>query len=586
MSESIQEIIGKGYAEFWNSKQRYVVCKGSRASKKSTTAALKIIVRMMQYPLANTLVVRKTASTLKDSCFAQLKWAISRLGVESYWKARVSPLELEYIPTGQRIIFRGLDDSLKITSITVPHGNLCFAWLEEAYEVSEEDFDYIDESLRGQLPDGYYIQWLIIFNPWSASSWLKSRFFDKPNKNVLAMTTTYKQNEWLSEADKERFEDMKRNNYQRYLVAGEANWGIATGQYFTEFNERRHVVKPFAIPKEWHKFRAMDWGLAKPYAVLWFAVDYDGNLWCYRELYGWDGKANVGTGETAAAIGKKIVALEKPEENVRSGVLDSACFARTGVTGESIAEAINNELYKAKLSTFSKSSKGRVEGANALKQRLIGNKNSDGEFVPAIYFFSTCIHTLRTLPMLGHDKHNPETYDTDGEDHCLVAGTLIKTKRGNVPIENVTTDDYVMTRRGLKKVLASAMTKRNAKVMTVEFSNGRSLTGTGNHPVYIKGKGFIPLEDLKYGDIVCAENHKDKNNVSVFSLENKNKKADVYNLTVEDEHEYFANGILVHNCTDAICYACLARPYTPTKPQPAKPIDRYKPQEKSLVWTV
>ena len=419
--QSIQEIIGKGYAEFWNSKKRYVVCKGSRASKKSTTAALKIIVRMMQYPLSNTLVVRKTASTLKDSCFAQLKWAIQRLGVENFWKSRVSPLELEYIPTGQRIIFRGLDDAFKITSITVPHGYLCFALLEEAYEVSEEEFDLLDESLRGKLPEGYYIQWLIIFNPWSASSWLKGRFFDTPNKNVLAMTTTYKQNEWLSDADKERFEDMKKNNYQRYLVAGEANWGIATGQYFTEFNERRHVVKPFAIPAEWNKFRAMDWGLAKPYAVLWFAVDYDGNLWCYRELYGWGGKPNVGTGETAAAIGKKIVALEKPEENVRSGVLDSACFARTGVTGESIAEAINKELYKAKLSTFGKSSKGRIEGANALKQRLIGTKNSDGEFVPAIYFFSTCIHTLRTLPMLGHDKHNPETYDTDGEDHACDA---------------------------------------------------------------------------------------------------------------------------------------------------------------------
>ena len=433
--QSLQAIIGKGYADFWNSKQRYIVCKGSRASKKSTTAALKIITRMMQYPLSNTLVVRKTASTLKDSCFAQLKWAINRLGVESFWKSRVSPLELEYIPTGQRIIFRGLDDAFKVTSITVPHGHLCFAWLEEAYEVSEEDFDSIDESLRGQLPDGYYIQWLIIFNPWSSTSWLKGRFFDKPNENVLAMTTTYKQNEWLSDADKERFEDMKKNNYQRYLVAGEANWGIATGQYFTEWNERRHVVKPFAIPAEWIKFRSMDWGLAKPYAVLWFAVDFDGNLWCYRELYGWGGKPNVGTGETAAAIGKKIAALEKPAENVRSGVLDSACFARTGVTGESIAEAINKELYAANLVTFGKSSKGRIEGANALKQRLIGNKNSDGEFVPAIYFFSTCLHTIRTLPMLGHDKNNPETYDTDAEDHATDAVIYACLSRPYAPVK-------------------------------------------------------------------------------------------------------------------------------------------------------
>ena len=456
------------------------------------------------------------------------------------------------------------------------------------------------------------------------------------------MTTTYKQNEWLSEADRERFDDMKKNNYQRYLVAGEANWGIATGQYFTEFNERRHVVKPFAIPAEWNKFRAMDWGLAKPYAVLWFAVDYDGNLWCYRELYGWGGKPNVGTGETAAEIGRKIAALEKSAENVRSGVLDSACFARTGVTGESIAEAINKELYKAKISTFGKSSKGRVEGANALKQRLIGNKNSDGEFVPAIYFFSTCLHTIRTLPMLGHDKNNPETYDTDGEDHCLIAGTLIRTQRGNIPIENVTTEDYVMTRRGFKKVLASAMTKSNAKVMTVKFSNGKTLTGTGNHPVYVEGKGFIRLDSISYGDIIyvegevgkkCLKNkqnqqivsHSTELNLDAIQIQTDNQTAvitvlvpvianreidsvkqkpavknvvyavcwrqekrreDVYNLTVEGEHEYFANGILVHNCTDAVIYACLSRPWTPVKSKPARKPDKYKPQEKSLVWTV
>lgn len=105
---SLKEVVGQGYESFWRSKQRYVVCKGSRASKKSTTAALKIIVRMMQYPEANTLVIRQTAESLKDSCYAQLLWAIDRLGVTSWWRATKSPLEIEYIPTGQKILFRGL----------------------------------------------------------------------------------------------------------------------------------------------------------------------------------------------------------------------------------------------------------------------------------------------------------------------------------------------------------------------------------------------------------------------------------------------------------------------------------------------
>lgn len=418
---SIRETVGGGYDTFWASKKRYVVCKGSRASKKSTTAALKIIVRMMQYPLANTLVVRKTGASLKDSCFAQLRWAIERLGVSAWWRARVSPLELEYLPTGQRILFRGMDDPLKVTSITVKHGILCWGWLEEAFELDEDAFNRIDESLRGKLPDGYYIQWLITFNPWSSSSWLKARFFDTPHDNVLAMTTTYRCNEWLSDADREMFDEMARTDPDRYKVAGCGEWGLEAGQFFKQWRESVHVIEPFTIPAGWLRFRSMDWGSARPYAVYWWAVDYDGNMYAYRELYGWGGKPNEGTGETAKQVGQRIAKLEGKKENVQYGVLDNACWAHTGVTGPTIAEELNNELYTAGLVTMGKSSKGRVDGANALKERLIGNKQKDGSYKPAIFFFPNCVHAIRTLPMLAHDQRNPETYDTTAEDHAADA---------------------------------------------------------------------------------------------------------------------------------------------------------------------
>ena len=396
---SMREVVGGGYDEFWRSTKRYVVCKGSRASKKSTTAALKLVVRIMQRPQANALVVRQTAATLSNSCYAQLKWAINRLGVERFWKATVNPLQLVYIPTGQKILFRGCDDSLKITSIAVEKGHLCFCWLEEAFEVAEEDFQRIDESLRGKLPIGYYIQWLITFNPWSSSSWLKSRFFDNPDKNTLALTTNYTCNEFLSDEDKELYEEIKLVDPDRAKVVCYGDWGIESGQYFSMWRESKHVVKPFEIPKEWVKFRSMDFGQAKPYAVIWFAVDFDGNLYAYRELYGWGGKPNVGTGETAKQIGERIVGLETPDEGLSYGVLDSACWAKTGVSGPTIEEELNKVLIENKLVPFMKSSKGRLEGADAFKQRLIGNAMEDGTYKPAIYFFSTCIHCIRTRPM-------------------------------------------------------------------------------------------------------------------------------------------------------------------------------------------
>lgn len=416
---SLQAVIGKGYADFWSSKKRYVVCKGSRASKKSTTAALKIIVRMMEYPEANTLVLRQTAESLKDSCYAQLLWAIDRLGVTAWWRATKSPLEIEYLPTGQKILFRGLDNPLKVTSITVKRGHICFAWLEEAFEVYEDAFNRVDESLRGQMPPGYYIQWLITLNPWDSGSWIKSRFFDTPRDNVLAMTTTYKCNEWLSDADREMFAEMEKTDPERYKVAGLGEWGIAEGQFFKQWRESVHVVNPFPIPSKWVKFRSMDWGSARPYSCHWYAIDYDNNMYVWRELYGWGGKPNVGTGETAKEVGERIVAMETKQDNISYGVLDSACWSATGVTGPTIAEELNRVLIDHKLVSFGKCSKGRMEAANAIKQRLIGNEQQDGAYKPALYVFSHCIHLIRTLPMIAHDKHKPELYDTDGEDHCI-----------------------------------------------------------------------------------------------------------------------------------------------------------------------
>ena len=227
---SLQETIGKGYADFWRNTQRYRVCKGSRGSKKSKTTALNLVFRMMQMPLANSLVVRRTFETLKDSCYSDLKWAMYRLGVAHLWKCTTSPLRMTYRPTGQVILFRGFDDPLKVTSISVPKGVLCWVWIEEAYEVTKEaDFNKLDLSIRGTMPDGYFKQFTFTFNPWSAQSWLKKRFFDVPDDDIFTKTTTYECNEWLDDADRKIFEKMKINNPRRYNIEGLGDWGIAEG---------------------------------------------------------------------------------------------------------------------------------------------------------------------------------------------------------------------------------------------------------------------------------------------------------------------------------------------------------------------
>ena len=264
----LPSIVGKHYGEFWRFKGRYKAVKGSRASKKSSTQSLKVITEIIENPNVNWLVVRKVERTLRDSCYAQLKWAIHRLKVDNFFKCSTSPLEITYKPTGQKILFRGLDDPLKVTSITVEVGSLCRLWIEEAYEItSEEAFDRLDESIRGQLPKGMYHQVVLTFNPWSDRHWLKKRFFDEPSKNVLAMTTNYMCNEFLSEADLVLFEEMKKNP-RRYRTAGLGEWGIVEGLVYENWEERVFDVHEISIRPSVRSAFGMDFGYVNDPSTL------------------------------------------------------------------------------------------------------------------------------------------------------------------------------------------------------------------------------------------------------------------------------------------------------------------------------
>lgn len=235
---SLPKKIGKGYKAFWAFKGRYLVVKGGRGSKKSTTSAMKIIYKMMEYPEANTLVLRRFFNTHKDSTYTQLKWATHNLGVAHLWHFSKSPMEATYMPTGQKILFRGLDDPQSITSITTEVGYLCWAWFEEAFQIMDEDaFDKIDMSIRGVLPPGYYKQIILSFNPWSENHWLKKRFFDTPDDDVLALTTNFKCNEFLGDDDIGIFKKMKLRFPRRYSIEGLGNWGIADGLVYENWHE-------------------------------------------------------------------------------------------------------------------------------------------------------------------------------------------------------------------------------------------------------------------------------------------------------------------------------------------------------------
>ena len=244
----------------------------------------------MKYPDANALVIRKTFRTLKDSCFTELRWAIHRLGVDAFWDIKESPLEMTYKPTGQKIYFRGLDDPLKVTSITVETGCLCWMWIEEAYEISsEDDFNMLDESIRGAVPEGsgLFKQVTLTLNPWNEHHWIKKRFFDKPDEETLAMTTNYLCNEWLDAADLKVFETMKKQNPRRYKVAGLGDWGIVDGLVYENWEEKLFSIDEVRAVSGVKSVFGLDFGYTNdPSALFCGFIDQSSKtIWVFDEMY-------------------------------------------------------------------------------------------------------------------------------------------------------------------------------------------------------------------------------------------------------------------------------------------------------------
>ena len=184
----------------------------------------------------------------------------------------------------------------------------------------------------------------------------------------------------------------------------EGDWDVADGAAFSEFDRSVHVVEPFEVPYNWPRLRAADYGYSSPSCVLWGAVDWDGNIFIYRELY------DKGyTGETLARI---INALEENDPLMQISVLDGACWSKHG-TGPSIAESMIRNGVR-----WIPADKNRIPGKIELHRRLAIDERTDE---PKLKIFSTCTNLIRTLPTIPLSKTNSEDVDTKSDDHAYDA---------------------------------------------------------------------------------------------------------------------------------------------------------------------
>lgn len=235
--------------------------------------------------------------------------------------------------------------------------------------------------------------------------WVKNLFIDRnmpPEMQAFAsqvafVPATVDDNPHISEAYKAQLDTLPEKLRKAYR---DGDWNIFEGQVFEEFRNDEHVIQPFPIPADWPRYRSMDWGYTKPYAIYEYATDYDGVVYVIGEWYGCKpGTVNTGTQETAREVARKVKHIAGA-----FGIADPAIWQRTGHDGPTIAEIFAGEGV-----SWVPADNDRMAGLMQVHMRLKEHK---------LKIFSSCRHLIRTLPALTYDKHKVEDVDTEEEDHA------------------------------------------------------------------------------------------------------------------------------------------------------------------------
>ena len=406
---------GGPQTQFLAASEREVFYGGARGGGKSY-AMLVDPLRYCSKAHHRALLIRRTMPELRDLISkSQLLYSKAYPGAK--WREQ----EKEWrFPSGAKIEFGYAEN---MTDVLRYQGQ-SYTWIgidELPQYPSPDIYNFLRSSLRSVDKDiPVYLR--ATGNPGNiGSQWVKEMFVDPAEPNsafeikidtpvgVKTITRRFipaklQDNPYLMQTDDyyAMLASLPDTQRKQFL---DGDWDAYEDSAFPEFSRSVHVVEPFEIPKGWYRFRAADWGYSSPACVLWFAVDYNNNLWVYRELY----TAKI----TADVFARKVIELESGEY-IQYGVLDSSTWAKRGDVGPSIAETMIQQGCRWRQSD--RSPKSRISGKLEIHKRLSMNGKE-----PGLRVFNNCRNLIRTITTLPVDDKNPEDVDTNAEDHAYDA---------------------------------------------------------------------------------------------------------------------------------------------------------------------
>lgn len=390
---------------FIKSPKQFCGYGGGVGNGKSMSGIIKVYQHCMEQPGAFFLIGRKHATDLRNST---LKDFLQMMRGYGRWYEQAKTFKF---PNGSEIIFSHLDELGSLTNM-----NLSGFWIDQAEEIPEEAFDYLVGRCRRQkgLTGGNITERpkIITFNP-NGHDWIWRRFHEHLDAdghelgNVedyeLVMATTLENRENLPE------------DYLKSILANPEEWkarfvdgsfDTKSGRIFDEFNPSVHVVDDFAIPIEWQRFRAIDHGQTNPTACLWIAVDFDNNLWVYREYY--KPKATVSEhvrniidrslvmGQNGAEPEKYVYTVIDPSTHIKNREKDGHRFSVADEYSDAGIPTINGqnsvEAGIARVREYLRIDENRPHPTvtNHLGEVVMG--------APRVYIFKSCNWLIKELP--------------------------------------------------------------------------------------------------------------------------------------------------------------------------------------------
>jgi len=452
------------------------------------------------YPGYKSALVRKERVHLEATTWKFLtEYVIPRKVLNSSYYNK-SKLQITFA-NGSEIVGYGLEDAQKIAST-----EFGFIGVEEAIEITkEEDFNWIES--RARQPDQLFHQVMYCCNAGPPSHYLYQRFYLK-NEGLYFPGDRLIEGEVLwdlaPESYKVRLSGVHGKFKERFIFN---RWVGFEGLIYDVFSPEM-IVDRFEIPDDWTYVIGIDFGFHNPFVCQFWAISPDDVWYLEREIYM--------SGRTINRLSSLIKRIME-ERNLINGPLNK-----------------KNNAGEVKLRQFYSYSDHDAEDQATLKEHGISTRNASKEVIPGIqtvydrmvrgqvkFFRDAPVEKDIALEMAGKptstveeiggyiwaskQKDEPKKENDHG---CFSAGTLIETDRGQVAIEDILPGDFVLTRAGYQRVIDSEMTDFFGNTFFYEFSDGRKLIATKNHPVFVEKKGMVPISALQNEDTLCIMNEK------------------------------------------------------------------------------